>query len=166
MIPLVCFVGPSGVGKTLLLEKIVKSLKSRGLRVAVIKHAAHGFEIDHPGKDSWRLAEAGSDLIVLSSHRKMALIQKRKEEAPLEEIASLLEGRADIILAEGYKDSGKVQIEVFRSAVCQDLLSAKPEQLLAIVTDQKMPLDVPQFAFAEVDAIAGLIVKRTSPTSS
>lgn len=157
MIPIVCFVGPSGVGKTTLLEQIVMKLKSRGFRVAVIKHAHHGFEIDQQGKDSWRMTQAGCDLVVVSSHRKMVFIQERRDEASLEEIASLLEGRADIVLAEGYKDSNEAKIEVFRSAVCKDL-ATKPEQLLAIVSDQRMPLDIPQFGFAEVDAITDFLV--------
>ena len=80
--------------------------------MAAIKHASHGFDIDKPGKDSWRLAQAGCDIVVISSPRGMALIQKRAEEASLEELTSLLGRQADIILAEGYKDSSKAKIEI------------------------------------------------------
>ncbi len=162
MIPIVCFVGPSGVGKTTLLEQIVMKLKSRGFRVAVIKHAHHGFEIDQQGKDSWRMTQAGCDLVVVSSRSKMALIQQRMDEASLDEIAPLLEGHADIIMAEGYKDSDKAKIEVFRSAVCKNI-STEPERLLAIVTDQRIPLGVRQFDFAEIDSIVDFIIGHVLP---
>jgi molybdopterin-guanine dinucleotide biosynthesis protein B len=156
MIPMVCFVGPSGVGKTTLLEKIVGAFKGRGWRVAVIKHAHHGFEIDQPGKDSWRMTQAGCDLVVVSSDRKMALIQEREDEASLEQIVPFIEGKADVILVEGYKNSGSAEIAVFRSAVCREL-PAKSDRLLAIVADQKLPLEVLQFDFTEVDSIVDFI---------
>jgi molybdopterin-guanine dinucleotide biosynthesis protein B len=159
MIPVVSFVGPSGVGKTTLLEKIVREFKSRGFRVAVVKHAHCSFEIDRPGKDSWRMTQAGCDLVVVSSRRKMALIQERTTEAPLEELIVLLEGQADIVLVEGYKDSGKPTIELFRSDVCRKL-PVESDELLAVVTDQRIPLGVRQFKFAEIDSIVDFIDRQ------
>ncbi len=163
MIPVVSFVGPSGVGKTTLLEKIVREYKIRGFRVAVVKHAHHGFEIDRPGKDSWRMTQAGCDLVVVSSHRKMAFIQERTSEAPLEELISLIEGHVDIVLVEGYKNSGKPTIEVFRSAVCQKL-PIKSNELLAIITDRRIPVGVRQFDFAEIDSIVDFITGQVLAT--
>jgi len=160
MVPIVCFVGLSGAGKTTLLEQIVARLKNRGFRVAAIKHDVHGFDIDQVGKDSWRLRQAGCDLVVVSSSRRMALIQERSEEASLEEIASLLENRADIILAEGYKHSDYAKIAVCRSTVDKSLFG-KLGQLLAVVSDQEMPWDVPRFGFAEIDPVVDLIVEHT-----
>ena len=154
--PVVSFVGPSGVGKTTLLEKIVREFKGRGFRVAVVKHAHHGFEIDRPGKDSWRMTQAGCDLVVVSSCRKMAFIQERTSEAPLEELISLIDGQVDIVLVEGYKNSGKPTVEVFRSTVCQKL-PVKTNELLAIVADKRIPLGVRQFDFAEINSIVDFI---------
>ncbi len=74
MIPIVSFVGKSNTGKTMLLEKVVSGLRSKGYRVAVIKHSPHGFDMDQPGKDTWRLANAGSDVVAISSPDRMAFI--------------------------------------------------------------------------------------------
>ncbi len=80
MVPVVSFVGNSGVGKTTFLEKLIRVLKTRGYRVAAIKHDAHKFEIDYPGKDSWRLTQAGSDITIISSCDKLALIERPETE--------------------------------------------------------------------------------------
>ncbi len=76
MIPIVSFVGKANSGKTTLLEKVVRELKLKGYRVAVIKHSPHGFEMDHPGKDSWRLTQAGSDIVALSSSDKAVFVER------------------------------------------------------------------------------------------
>jgi len=80
MTAIVSFVGKSDVGKTTVLEKVVRELKKRGYRVAVVKHDIHGFEIDRPGKDTWRFAQAGSDVVVISSKNKMAMISESRLE--------------------------------------------------------------------------------------
>lgn len=157
MVSIVCFVGHSGVGKTTLLEKVIVNLRGRGLQVAAIKHAPHGFEMDEPGKDSWRLTRAGCNAVILSSPQKMALIEQQQPEPTLDELASMLQDKVDIILAEGYKNSDKPKIEVFRSGISERLICS-PQELLAIVSDQPILLDVPQFRFTEVDRIADLIV--------
>lgn len=158
MIPTVCFVGPSGVGKTTVLEQVAANIKRRGLRVTAVKHTSHGFDIDKPGKDSWRLTKAGCDIVVLTSNNRMALIQERSDEPSLDEIVSIVEKYTDILLVEGYKDSSEARIEVFRSSMCNALLS-DPEQIIAIVTDLKMPLNIPQFGFTEVDSVADIIMR-------
>ena len=98
MIPVVSFFGYSGSGKTSLLVRVIPALKEHGYRVAVIKHAHHGFEMDTPGKDSYRFAEAGSDIVVLSSPDKLALIEKTEQESSLEHLITLVSDRVDIIL--------------------------------------------------------------------
>ena len=97
--PIVSVVGKSGAGKTTYLEKLIPELKARGYRVGVIKHDVHDFDIDRPGKDSWRLAQAGSDCVVISGPRKLALISQRDEEATLQELAGLLKS-VDIIITD------------------------------------------------------------------
>ena len=115
MIPIISIVGNSKVGKTTLLEKVVSELKRRGYRVAVIKHAHHSFDMDHPGTDSWRLAKAGSDIVVVSSPGGLAFIERVNKELYLNEIIPLLNGRVDIILTEGYKQADTAKVYVSAS---------------------------------------------------
>ena len=143
VIPIISVVGKSGVGKTTLLEKLIAELKRRGYRVATVKHDVHGFEIDQPGKDSWRLAQAGSDSVVIASPRKLALIKRLDREMALNEIAVFLTD-IDIILAEGYKRGNAPKIEVSRREKGRELVCTADE-LVAIVSDQPFDLDVPQF---------------------
>lgn len=152
MIPIVSVVGRSNVGKTTLLEKLIGELKRRGYRVATVKHDVHGFDIDRPGKDTWRHAQAGADTVVISSPQKLALIRKVPRELSLDEVAAHVTG-VDIILTEGYKRGNKPKIEVFRASVCGELLCAEQE-LLALATDTPLPLNVPQY---DLDDAAGLV---------
>ena len=90
MIPIVSIVGKSDAGKTTLLEKLIPELKRRGYRVATIKHDAHQFEIDHPGKDSYRHFHAGADWTIIGSPAKLALVRRLERELSLDEIAVLI----------------------------------------------------------------------------
>jgi molybdopterin-guanine dinucleotide biosynthesis protein MobB len=151
-------VGTSGVGKTTLLAKVVSRLKRLGLRVGVIKHTHHHtFEIDREGKDSRRLAEAGSDAVILSSYGNTALIRHRNEGLPLDELALMLEDTVDIILVEGYKDANAPKVLVHRSSVRSNL-PIEPDLLLAIVSDQRLAMDIPQFTFDEVDPLVQFLI--------
>jgi len=151
-------VGKSNVGKTTLLEKLIAELKGRGYRVGTIKHDVHGFDIDHPGKDSWRHAQAGSDVVVIASPQKLALIKRLDGELGLDEVASYIPD-VDIILTEGYKRADKPKIEVHRKAIGGDLLCS-PEELLAVVTDEPFDIPVPQFALEDVGGLADLIEEK------
>lgn len=158
MIPIISVVGKSGVGKTSFLEKLIPELKRRGYRVAVVKHDVHGFEVDVPGKDSWRLGRAGSDAVVIAGPSKLALIRGLEREMALGEIAAFLPD-ADIILTEGYKRGTAPKIEVSRRAVSTELLCTE-EELVALVTDQPFPLDVPQFDPDDVAGVVDLLEER------
>jgi len=151
VIPIISVVGKSEVGKTTLLEKLVAELKQRGYRVAAVKHDIHGFEIDRPGKDSWRLAQAGSDSIVIASPKRLALIKRLDREMALSEIAALLTD-VDIILTEGYKRGDAPKIEVSRREKGGELLCT-PDELVALVSDQLFDLDVPQFGLDDTTRI-------------
>jgi molybdopterin-guanine dinucleotide biosynthesis protein B len=159
-IPILCIVGRSGSGKTTLLEKLIPELKRRGYRVATVKHHVHpGFEIDQPGKDSWRHAQAGSDHVILAAADKIASIRRLDRELTLDEIASTIHG-VDIILAEGYKWAAVPKIEVLRAARSSELVSA-PEDLLAIVSDLASAADdLPRFELDDVPGLADLIESR------
>ena len=108
----VSFYGISGTGKTTLIEGAVQELKKLGYRVAVIKHAHHGFELDLPGKDTWRFDQAGSDIILISSPERIAILERVSEERWLPEHLALIGDKVDIVLVEGYKMASKVKIEV------------------------------------------------------
>ncbi len=149
--PLISFVGRSGVGKTTVMERLVRELKARGLRIAVVKHHAHTPPIDAPGKDSWRFAEAGADAVIVSSPVEVARFERVGRELTLAEIAART-GDVDLILTEGFKREAAPKIEVSRAAVGTDLI-ATPQELIAVVADHPIALAVPLFA---LDDMAGL----------
>jgi molybdopterin-guanine dinucleotide biosynthesis protein B len=159
MTPVVSFVGNSGVGKTTFLEKLIREFKSRGYRVAAIKHDAHKFEIDYPGKDSWRLTQAGSDVTIISSRDKMALIERPETERDLSDIVDMIAGRVDIVLTEGYRGAAACKIEVSRCAHSH-VLTARLDDLIAIVTDQAFDYQVPQFGLGDADRVADFLEAR------
>lgn len=139
MIPIVSIVGKSDAGKTTLLEKVVRELKDRGYRVATIKHDAHSFDIDHPGKDSWRHKNAGACLTIISSPTKLALVADTDHDHSLGELRERFIHDADIILSEGYKRETHPKIEVFRSELRQELLCKDDDHLIAIAGDPSVP---------------------------
>lgn len=151
-------VGRSNSGKTTLLEKLIPELKRRGHRVAVIKHSVREIDLDQPGKDSWRLAKAGSDAVVVGAPRRVALVKKTEGDPTLEELLSLIGDDYDLILVEGYKHSRIPKIEVHRR-VLGDLVCS-PEELFAVVTDEPLDIAVSQFSIEQGVALADLIEDR------
>ena len=135
MIPIISIVGTSGSGKTTLLEKIIKQLTAKGYNVATIKHDAHNFEIDRKGKDSYRFKQAGSRTVIIASSEKVALIKDVEKENTLDELLSMIPFDTDIIITEGYKQSDKPKIEVFRKNNSKDLIFDNDESIVAIATD-------------------------------
>ena len=160
--PVISVVGKSGVGKTVFLEKLVAELKGRGLRIGTVKHDVHGFEIDQPGKDSWRHAQAGSDTVVISSPEKVAVIKRLDQEMALDDIVASYLRDVDLVVTEGYKSGAKMKIEVSRRERSQELISA-PQHLIAIVSDHSFDMSVPQFELDDVAGVADLIVECFLP---
>lgn len=160
MIPVFSIVGSeSGVGKTTVLCEIIGELKQRGYKVATIKHHHRGdFEIDKPGKDTWKHAQAGADVVVISSEVKIAKIEKLEEECSLDDIVKDIKN-VDIIITEGYKGENKPKLEVIRREISEKLYS-KGEELFCIVTDFSLENKVPQFDFGEIKEIVDLIEKK------
>jgi molybdopterin-guanine dinucleotide biosynthesis protein MobB len=145
-VKVVSFVAKSGTGKTTLLEKVIAELKQRGYRVGVIKHDAHRFDIDHPGKDSHRLTAAGADTMLISSPEKLAVVKKHSASPPIEELIADYFGDVDVILTEGFKKSGLPKIEVHRAERSPTLICRGEEHdptLLAVASDEVLDLDVP-----------------------
>jgi molybdopterin-guanine dinucleotide biosynthesis protein B len=158
MPPIVFIVGKSNSGKTTIVERLIVEFRQRGYRVATIKHEAYGFDIDKPGKDSWRHAQAGSDAVVLSSAQRLALIKNVDHEPGIAELARLIGTDFDIIIVEGFKQGKGLKIEVHRKELGE--LVCDPQELVALVTDEALELDVPQFHPDDVLALADLIEKR------
>jgi molybdopterin-guanine dinucleotide biosynthesis protein MobB len=144
--PVVSFVAKSGTGKTTLLEKVIAELKQRGYRVGVIKHDAHRFDIDHPGKDSHRLTAAGADIMLISSPDKLALVKKHTESPPVEELIRTYFDDLDVIVTEGFKESTLPKIEIHRKERSSTLLcrgGMNDPCLVAVASDESLKLDVP-----------------------
>ncbi|SDE42588.1 molybdopterin-guanine dinucleotide biosynthesis protein B [Sporomusa acidovorans] len=158
MIPVISLVGKSGCGKTTYLEKLISEMKRRGYKVATVKHDVHGFDIDKPGKDTWRHAQAGADIVCISSPQKMAMIKKVEQELLLDEVIGYIDG-VDIIFTEGYKRESKIKIEVFRQETSVTPLCSK-EELLAMASDVKVYEDVPCFSLEDASDMADFLVTR------
>ncbi len=160
-VPVISFVAASSnSGKTTLIEKIVKLLKARGFRVAVVKHASAGFELDRPGKDSWRFQEAGADSVVLAGPGKMAVIRRIDDEPSPEEIEQAV-GDVDIVIHEGFKESAKNKIEVFRSGVSGARpLCLEDRSYLALVSDKSFPVSIPRFDLDDAEGVTNYLLKN------
>ena len=129
----------SNVGKTYLLEGLIKELKVRGYSIATIKHDVHGFDIDKKGKDTYKHREAGSETVIISSKNRLAMIKELEEETELNDIIEMVLDK-DIILVEGYKKSTLRKIEVFRSGVSDKIITPK-EKIIAIASDINLEIE-------------------------
>jgi len=158
-IPVITVIGKSKSGKTTLLEKLISEIKARGYRVGTVKHHSHvGFDIDHPGKDSWRHARAGSHHVVIAAPDKIASYRLLERELTLDEIVADIED-VDIILTEGYMQAGKPTLEVLRSENSLDLISS-PEQHFAVAADVPLDVAVPQYDLNDIKGIADMLESR------
>lgn len=127
--------GYSGSGKTTLIERVVPRLRAQGLRVAVIKHTHHDFDVDRPGKDSWRFREAGADAVLLASdHRTALLIEHRDAPSALDELLAQLPP-CDLVLVEGYKREAIPKLEVHRDETTKPWLYPDDPNILAVASD-------------------------------
>ncbi len=155
MPPIVSIVGKSGAGKTTLLEALIPALARRGYRMAVIKHSAHGFDLDQEGKDSYRLQKAGANPVALASSNQFALLRQMEKETDLEGLLRLLGDGFDLILTEGFREARATKIEVHRRETGE--LRCSAEELWAVVTDETLPLPILQFRWEETEKLADLI---------
>jgi molybdopterin-guanine dinucleotide biosynthesis protein B len=141
----VAFAGYSGAGKTTLVEQVIPALKALGLRVSVVKHAHHRFDIDQPGKDSWRHRKAGAYEVLVASDHRLALM--REFEAPTElsvhALIAELDPAIDWVLVEGFRHSDLFKVEVWRAAAGQPALYPEDVGVMAIATDAPEQLPAP-----------------------
>ena len=157
--PVVCIVGKSGSGKTTLMEKLIPELNGMGLRVGTIKHDVHGFEMDKPGKDSWRHKQAGSKTSMISSPQRIGMSMDVDHDHSLDELALFFAG-VDIILAEGYKNRDKPKVEIFRREVQAQPLCLNDKTLIALMTDTGTDLGVPRFDTNDITGLAVFLAER------
>ena len=155
------FAGWSGSGKTTLVEQVIGVLSGRGLKVSLVKHAHHSFDIDHRGKDSWRHRQAGCGEVIVSSRNRWSLIHelRHEAEATLDELLGHL-SPCDIALIEGFKRAPIDKIEVYREGACESLLFPDDPHIVAVATDHP-GLDtgsLPRLDINCAEAVADFIV--------
>ena len=156
-VPVIAFAAFSGTGKTTLIEKLIVQLKARDLRLAVIKHDAHHFELDREGKDSWRFTHAGADMVLLGSPEATAVMEQR--ERPLRALLSEVHD-VDLVLVEGYKNADLPQIGICRAATGKGL-PGEPSRYIAIVSDVPFPdAACPQFGLDDITEITEFIMEE------
>ncbi len=165
-IPLIGFSAYSGTGKTTLLRQVIPRLKQRGLRIAVIKHAHHHFDLDQPGKDSFELRKAGADKTIICTTTRMAVITEfptPDAEPSLQEIIDSIDPEQfDFILVEGYKHLPFPKIELHRQSVDKPYLFHQDSTIFAIACDSDLPepVSIPVLDINDIDGIAELICER------
>ena len=140
--PVLGFAAYSGTGKTQLLTLLIPLLKQHGLRVGVIKHSHHDFEIDHPNKDSYKLRAAGASPTMIVSPYRRAVIVESKNSAPIslsQELAIFPSEGLDIVLVEGFRHEVFPKIEIHRPSLAKALLFPQDENIIAIASDQPIP---------------------------
>lgn len=167
--PLLGFAAYSGTGKTTLLCKIIPILKSRGIRVGVLKHAHHTFDIDHPGKDSHILRHAGASTILIASNKRWALMTETPDNTQNPVLNEMLyhldQSQLDLILVEGFKDESYPKIELHRPSLNKQLrpihyLHKYDKNIIAIATDEKIKTerDIPQLDINDVDQVVDFML--------
>ena len=159
MLPFVCIIGKSGSGKTTLIEKLIPEFKGRGYKIAAIKHTHHEINVDKPGKDSWRYAQAGSDAVVISSPKKTVYIEHVDRNSSLDELLQLISSDFDMIIVEGFKWSDAPKIEVHRDGLREGLI-CRPEEVITIASDKELDTPFPQLLFSYISGIADVIEDR------
>lgn len=157
MPPIISIVGKPKSGKTTLLEGLISELKSRGYRVATIKHSVHPLDFDKVGKDSWRHIEAGSEATAIVSPDQVVLIEKVSREPDPSDIARLFSDGYDIILSEGFKGSLTPKVEIHRKAVGPPL--SHVDNIIAIATDELLQTSIRQFSINDINGLADLLEK-------
>ena len=158
-IPILCVVGRSNSGKTTLIERLIPELVRAGYRVATVKHAGHGFDLDTEGKDSWRHKRAGASSVIVLSRGSLAMFSDVSEQIKVEEIRDrYLDHEIDLIIAEGWKSDDYPKIVVVRDQLGE--VPVSPQGLLAVVSNEPVDVPVPRLHPDDVQALSALIIRH------
>jgi molybdopterin-guanine dinucleotide biosynthesis adapter protein len=158
-IPILCLVGRSNSGKTTLIERLIPELVQAGYRVATVKHAGHGFDLDTEGKDSWRHKRAGASTVVVLSKGSLAMFSDVPDDIKVEQIREQYLGqKIDLIIAEGWKSDGYPKIVVVRDQLGE--VPVSQEGLLAIVSNKPMEVSIPTFDPDDIKGLSEFIVRQ------
>lgn len=155
-------VGWKNNGKTTLVVRLVEHLVAQGLKVSTIKHAHHGIDLDHPGKDSWRHREAGANEVVLATSRRWILMHELRDEAepPLADLLAKL-APVDLVIVEGFKGTSLPKIEVHRTERGTDLIAERDPDVVAVAADVALPrIAVPVVHLDDIPAIARVVLEH------
>ena len=155
------FAGWSGSGKTTLIEQLIPRFVKHGLRVSLIKHAHHTFDVDHAGKDSYRHRQAGAQEILVTSSRRWVLMHELRGEAePAFEDQVKRVSPCDLLLVEGFKHAPIPKLEVWREQTGEGLLHPNDPHIVAVASDAKVETKLPLLDLNDVDGIAQFILKK------
>ncbi|WP_375254034.1 molybdopterin-guanine dinucleotide biosynthesis protein B [Yoonia sp.] len=154
-------VGYKNAGKTGLMERLVTEITGRGFRVSTLKHAHHSFDVDHPGKDSYRHRDAGAHQVLLSSRTRWALMTELHDarEASLEDLLARLDP-VDLVLVEGYKRDRHPKVEAYRAETGNPLIAPDDDTVRAIASDAPLDVRQPVFDLNDTKAIADFILSE------
>lgn len=153
------FAGWSGSGKTTLIEQLIPAFTTRGLKVALIKHAHHDFDIDHEGKDSWRHRKAGASQVLVSSAQRWALMHEL-DGAPEPALQAHIQrlSPCDLILVEGFKREPIPKLEIHRPSLGKPLLALEDPHIVAVASDERIDCPVPRVDLNNTRLIADYIL--------
>lgn len=160
MPPIIAIIGRSGSGKTTLIEKLIGYFGSRGLRIAIIKHMRHDFDIDHPGKDTHRYRDAGARASAIMNDREFAMTMSIDGPLSPSEAAERFFPGLDLVIVEGFKEGAIPKIEVIGDGGEAPLLDSGIDDIIAVVTDRDVRIGAPLFRRDDVEGVAALIEKR------
>lgn len=157
--PIISVVGFSGAGKTTLMEKLIGELTHRGYRVGSIKHDVHGFEMDKPGKDSWRHKQAGACTTLISSPYQIGMVMDVDHDHHPDELKKFFTN-VNVILTEGYKQQRRPKVEIFRSEIHDEPLCNNDDNIVAIMSDIPVNMKVPRFSLDDIRGLVDFLVNQ------
>lgn len=164
-IPILCFVGRSNSGKTTLIERLIPELVKAGYKIATVKHAGHGFDLDTEGKDSWRHKRAGASTVMVLSKGSLAMFADVNDDIKVSELRDrFLDQSLDLIIAEGWKSEGFPKIVVVRDQLGE--VPVSQDGMIAVLSNKKLDVEVPLIDPDDIPALAALIVRHFPKRSS